>query len=144
MFWFFMYIACLCNHYFWTLLVGCISSKIKGWIHPWMQDIDEHLNEIQMDGCHSSILQMYLSIWYVYILWYKLCIVFTLKLMNVIQYMIYFICGISLFWPTIGGVVYESTFSTTIPFMVSLESTLHVGTWKKDDCLLNLECSSEG
>jgi hypothetical protein len=30
-----------------------------------MQDIDEHLNDIQMDGCYSSILQMYLSIQYV-------------------------------------------------------------------------------
>ncbi len=33
--------------------------------HPWMQDINGHLNDIQMDGCHSSILQLYLSIQYV-------------------------------------------------------------------------------
>ncbi len=30
-----------------------------------MQDIDEYLNDTQMDGCHSSILELYLSIQYV-------------------------------------------------------------------------------
>jgi len=37
-------------------LVECISSMINGLIHPWMDDIDEHLNDIQMDERHSSII----------------------------------------------------------------------------------------
>jgi hypothetical protein len=33
-----------------------------------MQHIYEHLNDIQMDGSHSSILELYLSIQYVSIM----------------------------------------------------------------------------
>jgi len=142
MFRFFMYIACSCNHYFWTLLVGCISSRIKGWIHPRMQDIDEHLMTSKwMDVIHPFF--KCICLYNMYVLWYKLCIIFTLKFMKVIQSKIYFICGISLLWHTIGGALYVSALPTTIPFMVSWESTLHVGTPKKDDCLLNLECFGE-
>jgi len=38
-----------------------------------------------MDGYHSSIFELYF-LYNMYVLWYKLCILFTLKFMNVIQY----------------------------------------------------------
>ncbi len=38
-------------------------------IHPWMDDIDEHLNDIQMDERHSSIIVLYLSLQFVQVLW---------------------------------------------------------------------------
>ncbi len=39
-------------------------------------DIDEYLNDNQMDGCHSSILELHLSIQYVCIV---IQIVFTIR-----------------------------------------------------------------
>jgi hypothetical protein len=57
---FHVYITCSCNHFskpFWLDV-----------FHPWIQDIDERLNNIQMDGCHSIILELYLSIQYVCIM----------------------------------------------------------------------------
>ncbi len=105
MFWFFMYIACLCNHYLWTILVGCISSKINEWIHPWIQDT-KWMNVIHPFFNHICLYNMYV----------KLCIIFTLKFMNAMQYKIYFICDISLLWPNVGGTFYENTLPTPIPF----------------------------
>jgi hypothetical protein len=63
-----------------------------------------------------------ICLYYMCVLWYKLSIVFTLKFMNVVQYMIYLICGISLLWPIVGGALYENALPTTIPYVASMEA----------------------
>jgi hypothetical protein len=80
MFWFFMYIACLCNHYFLTLLVGCISSKI---MDEFMHGCKILMN-IWMTSIHLDVIHPFFNcicLYNMYVLWYKLCIVFILKLM---------------------------------------------------------------
>jgi hypothetical protein len=44
--------------------------------------------------------------------------------LNDIQYMIYFICGISLLWPTIGNAHYENALPTTIPYVPLVEALM--------------------
>jgi hypothetical protein len=114
----YIYIPCLCNHFFWTLLVGCISSMINQFIHSFMDarywwTFEWH----PMDGCHSSILELYLFI--LWSSWMSTNIGMT------------FICVISLLWPTL----WKHTLNNNPPLARTLNFSpclLDFFTWKKE------------